>query len=131
VLKTFLHIKIRQARKSDLPAIKNLIAKFPGELLPHHLPPVSDSMVAVDASGKIIAHVGLDISKSGFAEVRSMVVEKKYHGRGLSGMLLQRLEKNAKKKKCWELVAVTNAVKFFLRQGYKPSKKSAVLFKAL
>lgn len=124
-------IKIRRARKSDAAAIKRLIARFPRELLPHHLPPISDSIVAVDASGTIIAHVGLDISKTGFAEVRSMVVEKKYHGKGIARMILRQIEQYAKKKKVWQLMADTNAVKFFLRHGYKSSKKGAVLFKEL
>jgi len=124
-------IIIRPARKSDGKNISSFLRSFPKEqVLQNYFPDYKTSFVAVDLKGRVIGHCGLDISKTGLAELRSLAVAKEYRRLGIASKLVTKCVKLARRKKMWEVFAVTGAEKFLKTQGFRNLPKHMVfLFK--
>ena len=110
-------MKIRIARKDDFPGIRRLIKMYPEKLMQAHLPRVGRFFVVIE-DGKIVGCCALEIYSKRLAEIRSLSVEKKYHGRGIAIELIKHCLKRARKKGVYEVLAITGAKGLFEKFGF-------------
>ncbi len=113
---------IRLATKKDFSSIKKLISRYPKQLFQKNLPKPSEFFVAEEA-GQIIGCCALQVYSKRFAEIRSLAVAKQYQGRGIATKLIKACLKLAKKKKIYEVLSITNALRLFERFGFKTFHK--------
>lgn len=121
-------MKIRIARTGDLPSIKHLIKMYPGKLMQTHLPRIGQFFVAIE-DGKVIGCCALEIYSKRLAEIRSLSVEKKYHGHGIATELIKHCLTRARKKDVYEVLAVTGTKNLFEKFGFHTfhKEKNALL----
>jgi amino-acid N-acetyltransferase len=72
---------------------------------------------------KIVALVALHIYSQELAEVRSLVVDKSMHNKGIGTKLIKELEKEAKKLGVQKILVLTYQNLFFEKLGYKEIEK--------
>lgn len=80
------------------------------ELLPH-------AFVA-DADGQIVGFVALEVYSQKLAEIRSLVVDPTWQGRGVGKMLVRACVERAKALGIFEVMAVTSAEPFMRSCGF-------------
>ena len=117
-------MKIRKARKSDLPAVEELLSasKLPLDGVRDHF---SDFIVAEDGNG-IEGAVGLEKYDS-VALLRSAVVAPQLRGTGVGRKLVEQVLERAEEDGIDELyLLTTTAEKYFPRFGFKPTTRAAV-----
>lgn len=112
-------VKIQEAKKSDLKAIKNLISLYPEKLLQTHLPKWQEFFVAKNNFGEIVGCCALEEYSRRLSEIRSLVVEPKYQKQGVAKKLIQACLKRAKKRKVFELLTITGAMGLFQKYGFQ------------
>jgi N-acetylglutamate synthase-like GNAT family acetyltransferase len=116
---------IRRARASDAPVISSLIQQHvaAGTLLPRTPEFIAeraiDFLVAA-VEGRVIACVHLEEYSPSLAEVRSIVVDVAYQGRGIGVALVNAVEGLARTRDYRTLFAVSNNDAFFRSRGYAP-----------
>jgi amino-acid N-acetyltransferase len=110
-------IRIRKAAARDLPAIQKLIKANPDTLMQKHLPKVGEFFVAEEA-GNIVGCCALAVYSKRLAEVRSLAVEKAHRSNGIASALVAACLKEAKRRKVYEVITITGAVKLFKKQGF-------------
>lgn len=114
---------IRQALKSDLPAIKKLIddaAKI------HHILPrsineikeVIEYFFVSEENDKVVGCCALEIYNKKIAEIRSLVVEKEYREKGIGKKLISACLKKAKENNIYEVLSITDKINFFKKCGF-------------
>ena len=117
-------MKIRKARKSDLPAVEQLLtaSKLPLEGVRDHF---ADFIVAEDSNG-IEGAVGLEKYDS-VALLRSAVVAPEHRGSGVGRRLVEQVLERAEEDGIDELyLLTTTAEKYFPRFGFTPTTRAAV-----
>ncbi|HEX6627360.1 MAG TPA: arsenic resistance N-acetyltransferase ArsN2 [Gemmatimonadaceae bacterium] len=117
-------MKIRKARKSDLPAVEQLLtaSKLPLEGVRDHF---ADFIVAEDNNG-IEGAVGLEKYDS-VALLRSAVVAPEHRGSGVGRRLVEQVLERAEEDGIDELyLLTTTAEKYFPRFGFAPTTRAAV-----
>jgi len=117
-------MKIRKARKSDLPAVEQLLtaSKLPLEGVRDHF---ADFIVAEDSKG-IEGAVGLEKYDS-VALLRSAVVAPEHRGSGVGRRLVEQVLERAEEDGIDELyLLTTTAEKYFPRFGFTPTSRAAV-----
>ena len=108
---------IRNASSKDLASIRALIKAFPNKLLQDHLPPIGSFFVAL-AGKDIVGCCALEVYSKRLAEVRSLAVAKDHQGKGIASKLVRKCLAEAKKKKVYEVLSITGAVRRFEKQGF-------------
>jgi N-acetylglutamate synthase-like GNAT family acetyltransferase len=116
-------VKIRRAKVEDVPKIHALISLGTkrGKILRRPLKEILDSIhhfFVVEEDGEVVACCSFEIYNKKLAEVRSLVVEKNREGKGLATGLLDMCLREAKKKKIYEVLAITDRENLFKRQGF-------------
>ncbi|HET9637522.1 MAG TPA: arsenic resistance N-acetyltransferase ArsN2 [Gemmatimonadaceae bacterium] len=117
-------MKIRQARKSDLPAVEQLLAasKLPVDGVRDHF---TDFVVAEDTDG-IEGAVGLEKYDS-VALLRSAVVAPGHRGSGVGKQLVEQVLERAEEAGISELyLLTTTAENYFPRFGFTRTTRAAV-----
>lgn len=117
-------MKIRKARKSDLPAVEKLLSNsnLPVDGVRDHF---ADFIVAEDTHG-IEGAVGLEKYES-VALLRSAVVAPEYRGTGVGKRLVEQALERAEEAGIDELyLLTTTAEKYFPRFGFQPTSRAAV-----
>ncbi len=119
---------IRKANISDLSHIKKLIdlAAKQGKILgrsKEELKGVLDDFFVYVEEGKIIGCVSLEIYSKKLAEIRSLVVDPKYQGKGVGSALIKACIIKAKKLKIYEVLSVTHKDKMFESLGFSKQLK--------
>ena len=116
---------IRRAQPSDARAIASLIDQHvaTGTLLPRAPEFIAersiDYLVAA-VGGRVVGCVHLEEYSPSLAEVRSIVVDVPYQGRGIGGALVNAVERLARSREYRTLFAVSNNDAFFRSRGYLP-----------
>ena len=124
-----MKIIFREAKQKNLKLIKQLISRYPRQLLQHALPKLSDFFVAA-YEGQIIGCCALEIYSKKLAEVRSLAVEKKFQHGGVATRLVKLCLARARRKKIYEVLTITGIPQLFTRLGFRPFKKQKyALFK--
>ena len=117
-------MKIRKARKTDLPAVEELLlaSKLPLDGVRDHF---TDFIVAEDSNG-IEGAVGLEKYDS-VALLRSAVVAPQLRGTGVGRRLVEQVLERAVEDGIDELyLLTTTAENYFPRFGFKPTTRAAV-----
>ena len=115
-------MKIRKASSKDLPSILSLIKEHPGKLMQKHLPRPSEFFVAVD-NGQVVGCCALEVYSKRLGEIRSLAVTKKSQRNGIASKLVTKCMAAARKKRIYEVIAISSADKFFSRYGFHTFNK--------
>jgi amino-acid N-acetyltransferase len=117
-------MKIRPAKVTDVKNIHKLVEAYANnkEMLHRSLNSILENIqeyVVAEEKGKIIGCGALHVSWSDLAEIKALAVAKEYSGKGLGRMLVENLEKNAKKLGIEKTFALSFKPGFFKRLKYK------------
>ncbi len=100
-----------------MPAIKKLMRKYPRHVLQTNLPKPSAFFVA-EEGGEVVGCCAVDIYSKKIAEVRSLVVDPDFQGRGIALALVKKCVAKARSHGVREVLAITGAVKLFEKLGF-------------
>ena len=121
-------ILCRQAKLEDVDQLFELIDEYAkkGIMLPRSRAllerQIGDFIVA-EADGVIVGCGSLCKLGDELVEIRSLGISDGYKGRGLGSMLVEQLEKEARKQSLPRVMALTYEVSFFLKNGYHVVEK--------
>ncbi len=122
---------IRKASAKDRAGTLKLIRQHPDTLLQHNLPRISEFFLAVEGKN-IVGCCALDVYSKRLAEVRSLAVAKEFQGKGIATQLIEACLREAKKKRVYEVLAITAAPSLLERHGFAAfNKEKFALFKIL
>ena len=116
---------VRPAATADVDQISTLVDIFAARQLMLARTPeqialdVDDYVVAVNASGRLVACAALDEYSPSLAEISSVAVSPSEHGRGLGSAVVLGVERVARQRGVNELFALTLADDFFASLGYE------------
>lgn len=117
-------IALRAARDADVDGIVSLINGYAAESIMLYRTTESvrltlhDSVVAVDAGGRVVACGAIKEYSPSLAEVASVAVARGAQGRGLGKAIVVAVEQLARKRGIDELFALTLTPAFFENAGY-------------
>ncbi len=111
-------IAIRPAKRGDMPAIRRLIAAFPGELDQESIPRLPSFFVAAHRA-EIVGCCALQVYSARLAEIRSLAVRPDYRGRKIAVRLVERCRERARERGVRQLLVVSSEPEFFERRGFK------------
>lgn len=116
---------IRRAQASDAAAMAALIEQYvaSGTLLPRTPEFCAErafEFLVAETDGRVVGCVHLDEYSPSLAEIRSLVVDPAWQGRGIGGALVHAVEELARVREYGLLFAVSNNEEFFRSQGYEP-----------
>jgi amino-acid N-acetyltransferase len=123
-------LELRPARSCDVAGITALVNGYAADAVMLYRSPESvrmtlhDFVVAVDASGAVMACGALKEYSPSLAEVASVAVAREAHGLGIGTAIVAEVERLARKRGIDELFALTLTPKFFERAGYVISDRS-------
>jgi N-acetylglutamate synthase-like GNAT family acetyltransferase len=116
---------IRRAHASDAARIAALIDQHvaSGTLLPRTPEFIAERAIdylVATVDGRVVGCVHLEEYSPSLAEVRSIVVDAPYQGRGVGAALVTAVERLAKTREYRTVFAVSNNDAFFRSRGYAP-----------
>ena len=122
---TFGSALIRRARAADAAVISALIQQHvaSGTLLPRSAEFIAERAIdylVATVDGRVVGCVHLEEYSPSLAEVRSMVVDAGYQGRGIGAALVDAVEGLARRREYRTVFAVSNNEGFFRSRGYAP-----------
>jgi len=129
-------IKVRHARTKDVPAIAEIMQPLVEKriLLGKDLVVLYESLqefrVAVTPDEEVIGFGALHVMWEHLAEVRSIAVREDWLGKGVGHIMLEALEKDARKLGLRNLFCLTFEVDFFTKAGFSPMEEGAPLVAA-
>lgn len=114
---------IRKATASDIPHIKALIdaGADQGKVLSRSVEELTDVLhcfCVYERDGRIIGCCSLEVYNRKLAEIRSLVVEGGHRGQGIGKQLVAFCLEEAKQKKIYEVLTITDKDAFFERLGF-------------
>lgn len=115
---------IRKADINDLPQIKRLIddAATKGKVLERsvqELTEVISSFFVYESENTIRGCCSLEIYNRKLAEIRSLVVHDDFRNQGIGKQLVDACIQEAKDKKIYEVLSITDKVDFFEKRGFR------------
>jgi amino-acid N-acetyltransferase len=122
-------ITIRKARMVDVPAIHSLILKAAksSPVLPRSqaalYETLRDFFVSEDEAGSVVGCCALHISWTDLAEIKSLSVDESARHRGLGRTLVQTCLDEARDLRIRRVFALTAAVEFFAKLGFREVDK--------
>jgi amino-acid N-acetyltransferase len=122
---------VRPAAIGDVPAIHHLLEIYAaqGNLLPRTLSELYRHLrdfFVIEADGRVAACGALEIFTDDLGEVRSLVVDDAWKGRGLGRMLVERLIAEARAIGLKRLMALTYVPAFFHKLGFQTVPKETL-----
>ncbi|MDD5022502.1 MAG: N-acetyltransferase [Endomicrobiaceae bacterium] len=114
---------IRQAKVSDVKGMHLLVKGHAqkGELLARPLSDLYEKIpdfIVAEEKGEIISCGALHVSWEDLAEVRTLIVTKKYQKKGIGAKMVYELERRAHKLGVKKVFALSFRPKFFKKIGY-------------
>jgi amino-acid N-acetyltransferase len=116
-------VLIRRARGADVPAILSLIhiGTRSGKILKRSPTDVRRNLKGfrvVEDAGRIVACGSLEVYSRKLAEVRSLSVHPDCRRRGIASALIAEFLKEARRRRVYEVLAITDRERLFKRQGF-------------
>ena len=123
--------QVRPAAIHDVPEIYDFLEIYAaqGNLLPRTMSELYRHLrdfFVIEAGGKIAACAALEIFTEDLGEVRSLVVDDAWKGRGLGRMLVERLVAEARRIGLRRLMALTYVPAFFHKLGFQTVPKDTL-----
>ncbi|OGR88915.1 MAG: hypothetical protein A3A86_02390 [Elusimicrobia bacterium RIFCSPLOWO2_01_FULL_60_11] len=118
-----MDIRIRKAGIQDAPAVFSVVrsATKRGKILKRSKAEIQKTIhhfwVAEDSSS-IVACCALEIYNKKLAEIRSLAVDSRREKQGIASRLVQACLKDARKKRIYEVLVITNRENIFRRHGF-------------
>jgi amino-acid N-acetyltransferase len=115
---------LRRARTPDVRAIARLVTGYAddrillGKETVTYYEDIQEFLVAVDATDAVVGCGALHVMWEDLAEVRTLVVDKAWQGRGVGGVLLEELLARAADVGVRRVFCLTFEVDFFTRHGF-------------
>ena len=125
-------VTIRAARTDDVPGIRRVVEPLVhrGVLVAKHAVAYYEGLqqfvVAADERDQVVGCGALHVLWDDLAEVRTLAVAPDLLGRGVGGMLLERLLAQARERRVNRVFCLTFEVPFFTRHGFVPLEGSPV-----
>ena len=118
-----MDIKIRKAGEKDVSVIYKLVldATRHGKILKRSLPDIRQAVHhfwVAEEGGEVIACCALETYNKKLAEIRSLAVMSDKRKKGIASRLLACCLKEAKKKRVYEVLAITDRENLFKRLGF-------------
>jgi amino-acid N-acetyltransferase len=122
---------VRPAEIHDVPEIHHLLEIYSaqGNLLPRTMNELYRHLrdfFVVEVNGKLAACGALEIFTESLGEVRSLVVDDAFKGRGFGRMLVQRIADEARTIGLKRLMALTYVAPFFHKLGFTTVPKDTL-----
>jgi len=122
------HMIIRRATLADARAIADLVnlGEREGQLLPRSLDSIRASIadwIVAEAAGQIVGVGSLVEMNHAFAEVRSLAVAPAYRQYGIGSQIVNALVEEARARGRTIVFALTRAVLFFEKLGFRITDK--------
>ena len=116
-------MEIRKAKIMDVPGIFQLIleATRRGKILKRSKADIRNAVHhfwVAEENGKLIACCAIETYNKKLAEIRSLVVRPSQEKRGLASKLIEHCLLEAKEKKIYEVLVITNRENIFRRLGF-------------
>ncbi|NPA50272.1 MAG: N-acetyltransferase [Epsilonproteobacteria bacterium] len=124
-------LKVRKAILKDIPRMQQIAQN---EVKKGIILPRSDDEIAtnirsytlIEIEDKIVGFGALHIYSPNLAEIRSLVVDEEYRGRGVGKEVVQKLLKEAKELGVKEVLVLTYEPQFFKKLGFMEIEKEKV-----
>jgi amino-acid N-acetyltransferase len=115
--------RVRRGRVADVPAIARLITAnmAAGHLLPRSIEDLTrraERFLVVTVGAEVVGCAELAPLSRAVAEVRSLVVDERWRGRGLGSRLVEELQRWARRDGFSTLCAFTHHPSHFIRLGF-------------
>jgi amino-acid N-acetyltransferase len=113
--------ELRHASARDIPKILRLIKKNSETILPRttaELRQLLPTTWVVYVGTRLIGSVCLEVYSRKIAEVRSLVVAKRYRAKGIGAMLVNAAVEEAQRRKIHEVLAITSSREFFRKLNF-------------
>ena len=122
---------VRPAAIGDVPYIHHLLEVYAaqGNLLPRTMSELYRHLrdfFVVEVDGKVAACGALEIFTENLGEVRSLVVDDEFKGRGFGRLLVERIVEEARVIGLSRLMALTYVAPFFHKLGFKTVAKDTL-----
>ena len=122
---------VRPAAIGDVPYIHHLLEVYAaqGNLLPRTMSELYRHLrdfFVVEIDGKVAACGALEIFTENLGEVRSLVVDDEFKGRGFGRQLVERIIEEARVIGLSRLMALTYVAPFFHKLGFKTVAKDTL-----
>jgi amino-acid N-acetyltransferase len=122
---------VRPAAIGDVPYIHHLLEVYAaqGNLLPRTMSELYRHLrdfFVVEIDGKVSACGALEIFTENLGEVRSLVVDDDFKGRGFGRLLVERIIEEARVIGLSRLMALTYVAPFFHKLGFKTVAKNTL-----
>ncbi len=84
------------------------------------------SYIVAESNGGIVGYVALHIHSISLAEIRSLVVDKEYQGKGIGKELVKRALEEGEKLAVKEVLSLTYNKEFFEKLGFHEIQKEKI-----
>ncbi len=122
---------VRRARTRDVRAIRSFIDLYADDRILLTKATVTlyediQEFVVAEADGRVVGCAALHVLWADLAEVRTVAVDPRAQGRGLGGLLLERLLRRAGDLGVRRVFCLTFETAFFARHGFVPATQVLV-----
>ncbi len=122
---------VRPAAIGDVPVIHHLLEIYAqqGNLLPRTMSELYRHLrdfFVIELDGKVVACGALEIFTEDLGEVRSLVVDDAFKGRGLGRLLVERIVEEARRLGLRRIMALTYVPGFFHKLGFQTVPKETL-----
>ena len=117
-------VDIREARTSDVPAIRDLVDAYTADRILLSKATVTlyedvQEFYVAEIDGAVVGCGALHVLWEDLAEVRTLAVDKVHRGKGIGDLLLRRLLQQARHIGVGRVFCLTFEVGFFTRHGFE------------
>ncbi len=122
---------VRPAAIGDVPLIHHLLEIYAqqGNLLPRTMSELYRHLrdfFVIEIAGQVVACGALEIFTEDLGEVRSLVVDDSFKGRGLGRLLVERIVEEARRLGLKRIMALTYVPGFFHKLGFQTVPKETL-----
>jgi amino-acid N-acetyltransferase len=124
-------VEVRRARTADVPAVRDLVDAYTADrrLLSKATVTLYEDVqefVVAERDGQVVGCAALHVLWADLAEVRTVAVHREAQGRGIGGLLLERLLRRAVDLGVRRVFCLTFETAFFARHGFVPVREVLV-----